>query len=67
MELPVRRVFCPMVILEEAGVNDPMATSAIQALPLQVLPLAQLAVTVLVASTVPSPFLRLKTVCGLAT
>ena len=60
-------VLCPSVMLEEVGVNEPIATLARHAVPFHVEPVAQEAVMVSVSNIVPLPFLRSKTVCGLAT
>ena len=65
--LQVSVVLEPPLILEGEDVKEPIATFARQELPLQVLPAAQLAVTVLAARAVPSPFLRMKVVWGLVT
>ena len=66
--LQLRLVFPPFAMLEEVGMNEPMATFArhIPAVLPQVLPEIQLAEAVLV-SRVVVPFFKLKTVCGYAT
>src|SRR3989344_8271092 len=56
--LQERVLMAPLVMLEGLAVKEPTATLARQALPLQVLPAAQLAVTVSVSSTVSSPSFR---------
>lgn len=63
----LRVVLEPLRTLEAVELKEPMATFARQILPFQVLPAAQLAVTVCVARTVPLPFVRLNIVWGYAT